>query len=290
MPQIFKDKEETVKKAIIKTDVKIDTTRTFSSIEMLGAMKKLDNIYAIDDRIGFVLRLLKNGIKDKSYHIAIISELKKLLEELQTIANESDLNKELYNRCIDTIKRVIKTNTWPIGYEELIKILSEFRIKMYVIEERSLSVLNEQFKRLISEYPELYPDIPIEYDSKDEDNVRSISFTEFANIMDLSYKMLKNIEMEKYDEAKKVMENLRQILDNLFNDSESEDPKNIIGYAKFLLTLFSKASNDKIKKGIDVIKISIVFQLVIRMFIIRFKIDYPGDSERVKARQDMYRS
>lgn len=290
MPQIFKDKEEIIKKEIVKADVKIDTTRTFSSVELSGAMKRLDNIYAIDDRLGFVLRLLRSGIKDKSYHVAIISELKKLLSELKAISNDSDLNKELYDRCIDTINRVIKTNTWPVGYEELIKVLSEFRVKMYIIEERSLSILNDQFRRLISEYPELYPDIPIEYDSRDEDAVRAISFVEFSNIIDMSYKMIKSIEMEKYDDARKIMESLKQTLDNLFPDSPSEDPKDIIGYAKFLLSLFSKAPNDKLKRGLDIIKISIVFQLAIRMFIIRFKIDYPGDSDRVKARQDMYKS
>lgn len=290
MPQIFREKDEEIKKKdFIKADIKVDSIRSFSTVELSESLKKLDIIYDIDDRIGFVIRLLRSGIKDKSYHVAIISELTKLLKELDKLSGDPNINIDLYNRVIDTIKRVIKTNTWPVGYEELIKLLSEFRVKMFLIEERSLSILNEQFNRLISEYPDLYPDIPIEYSSQDEEIVRNISLSEFSSIITLSYKIIKAIEMEKYKEAKENIEKFRQLLDELFVDPPNQDPKNIIGYAKYILSLFYKASNDQLKRGIDVIKISIVFQLGIRLFIIRFKIDYPGDSERVKSRMEFYK-
>ncbi|MEM1893859.1 MAG: hypothetical protein QXV16_01715, partial [Candidatus Anstonellales archaeon] len=216
-------------------------------------------------------------------------ELKKLVDELQKLAKDPDINRELFDRCMRDIQNVIRTNTWPIGYDELIRSLSEFRVKMYIIEERALMVVNEQFKRLLSEYPELYPDVPIQYTSQDEEAVRSISLSEFAQMIDLSYRLLKNLEMQRYQDAKDSISKLREMM-NLFIEEESENPKDIIGYAKYILSLFLKASNDQLERGKDVLKFSVVFQIVIRLFIIRLKIDYPGDSDRVKARSDLYKS
>ncbi|MEM0356698.1 MAG: hypothetical protein QXD03_04955 [Candidatus Anstonellales archaeon] len=293
MPQIFKDRrnvEELIKKeSITKAEVRVDTIRSFSTIELSESLNRLTQIYSVDDRIGFVLRLLRTGIKDRSYHVAIISELKKLVDELQKLAKDPDINRELFDRCMRDIQNVIRTNTWPIGYDELIRSLSEFRVKMYIIEERALMVVNEQFKRLLSEYPELYPDVPIQYTSQDEEAVRSISLSEFAQMIDLSYRLLKNLEMQRYQDARDIISKLREMM-NLFIEEESENPKDIIGYAKYILSLFLKASNDQLERGKDVLKFSVVFQIVIRLFIIRLKIDYPGDSDRVKARSDLYKS
>lgn len=293
MPQIFKDRrnvEELIKKeSITKAEVRVDTIRSFSTIELSESLNRLTQIYSVDDRIGFVLRLLRTGIKDRSYHVAIISELKKLVDELQKLAKDPDINRELFDRCMRDIQNVIRTNTWPIGYDELIRSLSEFRVKMYIIEERALMVVNEQFKRLLSEYPELYPDVPIQYTSQDEEAVRSISLSEFAQMIDLSYRLLKNLEMQRYQDARDIISKLREMM-NLFIEEESKNPKDIIGYAKYILSLFLKASNDQLERGKDVLKFSVVFQIVIRLFIIRLKIDYPGDSDRVKARSDLYKS
>ncbi|MCS7122849.1 MAG: hypothetical protein NZ908_02760 [Candidatus Micrarchaeota archaeon] len=291
MPQSFKERqqEEIIKRDSLKLDIKVDTVRGFSTIEVRESLSRLGIIYDVDDRIGFVLRLIRNGIRDRSYHVAIVSELKKLLDDLKRMQSFPDINRELLDKTILDIERLIKVNSWPIGYEEVMKSLSEFRVKMYNLEEKSLSVINEQFRRLLGEYPDLYPDVPIKYTSSDEDMVRSVSLSEFGQMIEMCYSILKNLEMKKYDNVRSEMLRLRELM-NLFSEDESEDPKNIIGYAKHLLSLFSKASDQQLERGKNVIRTSIVFQVVIRLFVIRLKIDYPGDGDRVRTRQEFYRS
>jgi hypothetical protein len=282
MPQKFKEIEEEVKKIDIKS---YKIVRGFSLTEFEKSILNLQNFYKIDDRIGFIIRLLKEGLNNLSYHNVIIVELNKLRKQLKDFEQDPDFNKELYEKLLNQIQKVISSPP-PEGYNELIEILNVFRIKMFRMEEKGLSILNEQFRRLIEEYPELFPDIPIEYTNKDEDFVKDYSYKDYYNLIKISYELLKNMEIDNAEKIKELLKDLNQYI----NMPPNPDEKDVIGYAKYLINLLLQANDKQILRAKEVIKISIVFQFIIRFFIIKLKMDYPGDSARIRFRQEYYRS
>ena len=288
MPTIFKKKAPETKKLLsTKRETKVDLKlkRKFVPAQMQLALQRLHMFYGTDDKLGFIIKLLEKGISQPQYHQAIITELENLKGDLKIFLKEPDTNKPLIEKSLELISKLMSSKH-PQYYRELIEALKELRISLFKIEDTQMNILNEQLKLLLNEFPELFPDVPIEYDHRDEEQAMSFSLEDFSQLFDISYQML--IALEAGDASK--VKSLLKALNKFISAKPSEDEKNILGYAKYIILLFMDSAGRDVIKAKEIIKISVIFQLIIRYFIIRLKIDYPGDMERVKARLTYHNS
>ncbi|NPA22239.1 MAG: hypothetical protein GXN92_01500 [Candidatus Micrarchaeota archaeon] len=287
MPTTLKKKEEVKKVLTLERDTKVDLKlkKKFMPAQIRTALQKLGMFYGTDDRIGFVIKLMQKGLKDKSYHKAIVSELESLKKDLERFLEEPEANKQLLKRTIEAIENLLNAQ-YPQYYEEVIDYLRKLRVAMFKIEDSYLIRLNDQLKRLIDEFPELYPDVPIEYDYKDEEKALAWSLEEFGEMFEIGYDLMIALEGGDSHKAREALKKLNKLV----RVEPSEDEKDILGYAKYIITLFMDSRGREVIKAKEVIKISVVFQLLVRYFVIRFRIEYPGDSERVNARLSYHKS